>query len=239
MSFILAAGTLHLSTFALRGLGWLAPAGTGARTDGTAETVITLVGLRAILVITYAFAGLHKLNDNFLSGSADLSAAGAVTDRLAGIVLGHPSAYLSKIVALVVPWFEIGPSVIFATRARIAPWLLIVLLAFHLPQISILGASDYPLIIASAFPATLSRRQWQRLRAVLLRPGLLTAAGGWLAICFHVGFARIALLTAFGILVAGWWGYFGAALVYAFCIRPLRDRWHLHDSLIDTSLHTS
>lgn len=188
---------------------------------------LVLQSIVLMTCVTYAFAGLHKLNAAFLDvdlhdASGPLSAgarAVAVVWRRVGLD-GPPPTTLQHLAVWGTVALELFAPLLAWRAPRVRVVAIASLLAFHALTILAMPAADYALIVCAGLPAFVSRAEALRL-APQLRPSRANALGAALGVLAQatLGPARssISSMSMLGALALGLIGWCGAALA--------RDAW--------------
>lgn len=177
---------------------------------------LSLEAIALLTCVTYFFAGLHKLNAAFVDVRIDAEGA-SITGSAAVDVLRvlwrraalgerppelvrRAAVWTSLGIELVVPWV--------AWRVRRLRGAAITLLClFHVPHVSVMQASDYPMITTLCFPAFFSRDEAVSL-AQDLRPSVWNVGGASAGVALQLALvSRPSTLAAFGLFVMGLWGW--------------------------------
>jgi hypothetical protein len=173
-------------------------------------------GLAVILLINYFFAGFHKLNTAFLSFDLNVSegaatiqsflSAGHISDHAPHwlLVLLLPGAILCEMVLPTLIW----------TIGSVRELFILIMLAFHFPMVTTLGASDYPMIVIAFYPVLFTEGHWAAFEHELLtRWNWMNVVGVIVGIAAHWRFTvEWTPNTVYGIFVAGLWGFAAVTL---------------------------
>jgi hypothetical protein len=184
-------------------------------------------GLALILVINYFFAGFHKLNTAFLSFESSLSVGAGTVEGFLGA--GQISYYAPHwLLALLLPgaiFCEMAlPSLIWKSD-YFRELFILIMLAFHFPMVTTLGAADYPMIVVAFYPVLFTQHRWSAFEHELLRRwNWMNAIGAIAGIAAHWWFTVEWTPNAvYGILVAGVWGFAAVTLAKCFLARLARQ----------------
>lgn len=195
---------------------------------------LSLEGVALVTLVTYFFAGLHKLNASFLDvridgAGASITGSAAIDVlrvlwRRAGLGERPP-----ELVRLAAAWsaivIELFVPFIAWRVARVRALALTTLCFFHVPHVSVMQASDYPMIMTLGYPAFLSREEAESLRPHL-NPSAWNVSAASMGVALHLALMpRPTVLTAFGVLVMGLWGWgLGSLVARAWRVRAERRR---------------
>jgi hypothetical protein len=184
-------------------------------------------GLAWILVINYFFAGFHKLNTAFFSFDSSVSVGAGTIEGFLGA--GQISYYAPHwLLALVLPGAIVCemvlPTLIWRSDSFREVFILI-MLAFHFPMVTTLGAADYPMIVIAFYPVLFSETRWSTFEHELLkRWNWVNVVGAFVGIAAHWWFTPDwTPNTAYGIFVAGLWGFAAVTLAKCFIARLARQ----------------
>ncbi|MBZ0121803.1 MAG: hypothetical protein K8H88_32720 [Sandaracinaceae bacterium] len=200
-------------------LGGAAPLrGGGPRSRLVDRYAVT--GMAAVLCVTYLWAGLHKINANFL----------ALDDRSAAVV-GLTAFWihgdLGSSPPVIARWFATWGTVVveclfppLAWRfARLRVPLVIGLMIFHFPHVAVMDVADYPMLASVFYPALFSPGHFRILSRHLYRAQAWSIIGSAIGIAAQIWWIPWwGSLTGFGILVMALWGWAAGAM--------LRMLWH-------------
>lgn len=177
---------------------------------------LSLEAIALLTSVTYFFAGLHKLNASFLDVRIDAAGASitgsAAVDvlrvlwRRAGLGVRPPelvrvaAVWSTLVIELVVPFV--------AWRVqRLRGLALTTLCLFHVPHVTVMQASDYPMIMTVGYPAFFTREEAESL-APHLRASVWNVSGASAGVALQLAsMSRATVLTVFGVLVMGLWGW--------------------------------
>jgi hypothetical protein len=158
----------------------------------------TVRGLSSLVVAGYAAAAIHKMNHGFLDILDTV-----LWHRLPPVVV-RVLGVSAVAVELLVPFVAL-----LSRRGR--PLALLVLLAFHFPMNSTLGAVDYPWIATSFYPLFFSAEEWAPIeRELRQRDRLNLGCAALSALLFAALTPKHDLPTLQGLVgltVAMIWGY--------------------------------
>lgn len=214
--------TTMLAGLAVVSLVWLAARASGALTTEAprARQVdrIAATGLAAVIVVQYFFAGLHKMNANFLDPRIDgpsPAMAGVQFLWMFGGLGDHPPAWIG--------WIATYGSVAIETLVPVIAWrvrrltipAVLIMLAFHVPHVTSMGVADYPLMASTFYPALFSRGQW-RIVWRHFRASRATISGAAIGAAVQLWFMPWwNHMNVYGILVLALWGFAAGAMLQA------------------------
>jgi hypothetical protein len=211
-----ALGVIWLVAWAL---GAADPRGRGPRIRLVDRWTVT--GLAVALCVTYFFAGLHKMNDNFLSLGARSAAVDGIRQFWIYADLGsEPPLWAKAAAAWGTVVIECGAPILAWRSRRLRLPAIFALFAMHYPMVSTMNVSDYPMITSAFYPALFDRAHFRLLWRELRAPTR------WHALGVGVGLGLQAWavpwwgeFTIFGLFVMGLWGYAAVAML-RMCRRP-------------------
>jgi hypothetical protein len=90
---------------------------------------------------------------------------------------------------------------------RLRALAITTLCLFHVPHVSVMQASDYPMIMTFCYPALFSREDAESL-GPHLHPSVWNLSGASAGVALQLALmSRATVLTVFGVLVMGLWGW--------------------------------
>lgn len=184
--------------------------GPAARVDRWAMT-----GAAAVLCVTYASAALHKVNSEFLAFDPARSSAidGLTTFWIYGDLGSEPPRWAMALAIYGTIAIEALAPIVAWRVARLRVVAILALFAFHFPHVAVMNVADYPMIASAFYPALFSHAHF-RLLLRHARPSAITIGGAAIGMALQLWFMPwLGALTAFGILVAGLWGWAAAAMI--------------------------
>jgi hypothetical protein len=180
-------------------------------------------GLAAILIVNYFFAGFHKLNTAFFSFDPSLSVgAGTIAGFLEAARISDyaPHWLLALLLPGTVVCEMLLPTLIWKSDF-FRELMILIMLAFHFPMVTTLGAADYPMIVVAFYPVLFTQDQWSAFEHDLLKRWDWTNVVGMFA-----GIAADWRFTGewtpnavYGILVSALWGFVAVTLAKRFIAR--------------------
>ncbi len=181
-------------------------------------------GLALVLVITYAFAALHKTNTYFLSVDPALSSAvdGLTTFFIYGDLGSQPPRWAIAVATYGTVAIEaLAPILAWRVRRLRVPMVL-VLLAFHFPHVAVMNVADYPMIASMSYVALFSPAHFRLVLRHARRPNRWNVTGAALGVAAQLWFMPYwGGLMAFGLLVCALWGWAAGSMLRAELGRPL------------------
>jgi hypothetical protein len=180
-------------------------------------------GLAVILVINYFFAGFHKLNTAFLSFDSTVSeGAGTIQSFLsAGHISSHAPHWLLVLLLPGAIFCEMVLPTLIWKVGSLRELFILIMLAFHFPMVTSLGASDYPMIAIAFYPVLFTENHWSAFEHELVkRWNWMNIVGALAGIAAHWRFTvEWTPNTVYGIFVAGLWGFAAVTLAKCFFAR--------------------
>jgi hypothetical protein len=198
-------------------IGWASRA-TDARGRGPHTRLVdrhAATGGALILVVTYFFAGFHKINGTFLTLGDQSSAVRAITSFWQYGDLGHAPPLWALVLAT---WgavvIECAVPLVAWRFARLRVPAILTLFAFHTPMISTMNVSDYPMITLACYPFLFSRGHFRILSRSLFRVSASNILGASVGIGTQLWFMPWwGGLTVFGLFVMALYGWAAAAML--------------------------
>ncbi|HJL16890.1 MAG TPA: HTTM domain-containing protein [Sandaracinaceae bacterium LLY-WYZ-13_1] len=206
---------------------WLLGRLSGAsdwRGRGPAATKVdrwAVTGMGAVLCVTYVFAGLHKINDMFLSFDPDRSSAveGLTTFWIYGDLGSVPPRWAMAVATYGTVAIELCAPLVAWRVPKLRVPAVLVLFAFHFPHVAVMNVADYPMIASAFYPALFSPGHFRLLLRHARRPNAWNVTGASLGIAAQLWWIPWwGGLTILGIFVMALWGWAGGSM--------LRMVWH-------------
>lgn len=197
--------------------GWLSGA-ANLRGEGPRVRVVDAMavkGLALVLCITYFFAGLHKINANFLSIGEASTAAASITQFWVYADLGTvPPDWVKWCAAYGTIFMECCVPIVAWRVRRLRVPAILALMLFHYPMVSTLNVSDYPMIVSAYYPCLFSVGHFRVLLRYAMRISRWTVGGAVIGAAMQVwAIPWWGELTIFGIFVLALWGWAAGAMV--------------------------
>lgn len=161
-------------------------------------------GLSALVVAGYAAAAIHKMNYGFL-------------DMLDAVLWHRLPAAVVRVLGISAVGVELLVPFVALLSRRARPLALLVLLGFHFPMNSALGAVDYPWIATSFYPLFFSAQEWAPIESELRQHNGLSLSFAALSALLFVALAPKhdlpTLQGLVGVTVTVIWGYVSPVLL--------------------------
>lgn len=174
---------------------------------------MAVLSVAVVMVVTYAFAGLHKMNLGFF-GSFSSAISGADTFFVYGDLGDHAPTWARHVATYGTLVVEVGFPILACLSTRRTSVFVAGLMLFHFPHIAVMNVADYPMIASVFYPAFYSRATWRVLARDLYQASPANLSGALIGASLQCWFLPYwGAMSVFGVVVAALWGWWIAAMI--------------------------